>query len=193
MFVAIGILWFVIALVAAASGVTEELEPPLPQLVLLGLTAALLLAPYLVPGFRKWLYAIRWESILKFHLVRFVGVYFLLLFYYGALPYEFAVPGGIGDIVVALAALVLLRKWSGKAIPPLTLLLWNAVGFVDILFVVYTAARLALMNADSMQALLRLPLSLLPTFIVPIIIASHLLIFVRLGTRTIVRAEGSAA
>jgi hypothetical protein len=49
------------------------------------------------------------------------------------------------------------------------------------LFVVATAARLGLAEPSSMAALLRLPLSLVPTFLVPLIIASHILIFVRLA------------
>jgi hypothetical protein len=51
---------------------------------------------------------------------------------------------------------------------------------VDILFVVLTAARLALAEPQSMAALLRFPLSLVPTFQVPLIIASHILLFARL-------------
>jgi hypothetical protein len=35
-------------------------------------------------------------------------------------------------------------------------------------------------DPDSMSALLRLPLSLLPTFLVPILIGSHVLLFWRL-------------
>jgi hypothetical protein len=47
------------------------------------------------------------------------------------------------------------------------------LGLIDILFVVITAARLGLKDPDSIQALTTLPLSLLPTYFVPLIIASH--------------------
>jgi hypothetical protein len=43
--------------------------------------------------------------------------------------------------------------------------------------------------ASSMRALLELPLSLLPTFLVPIITATHVIIFVRLGRRSRGRLE----
>jgi anaerobic selenocysteine-containing dehydrogenase len=49
--------------------------------------------------------------------------------------------------------------------------------------VVVTAASLALTQPDSMRALLQLPLCLLPLFLVPIIIASHVVLFVRLSRR----------
>ena len=57
----------------------------------------------------------------------------------------------------------------------------------DILFVVVTAARLGVADPESMAALLRLPLSLLPTFLVPLIIASHVVLGVRLAHRSAVR------
>ena len=58
--------------------------------------------------------------------------------------------------------------------------IWNVVGLVDILMVVVTAARLGLSEPASMRALTVLPLSLLPTFLVPLIIATHILIFARI-------------
>jgi hypothetical protein len=54
------------------------------------------------------------------------------------------------------------------------------MGFVDIIFVVFSALRFGLRDWQSMHALRELPLSLLPTFLVPLIIVSHVLIFVRL-------------
>ena len=62
--------------------------------------------------------------------------------------------------------------------------IWNVVGTIDIALVVMTAARLGLAAPSSMRALTYLPLSLLPTLLVPLIIATHLLIFARVRRET---------
>ncbi len=177
---ALFLLWFLTAVAAAASGQLARLEPPGPQLLLLGLTAVLLVAGALWPPLRLWLAGVNLRQIVALHLTRFVGFYFLVLYARGELPYAFAVLGGWGDIVVATGALAIVLL-----IPDLLgqrgwILAWNLIGLVDILFVVSTAARLAFSDPASLRALLVLPLGLLPTFLVPLIIASHILLFRRL-------------
>jgi hypothetical protein len=51
--------------------------------------------------------------------------------------------------------------------------------------VVVRAATTALQDPSSMAPLVRLPLSLLVTFLVPIIIASHVLVFARYAARSL--------
>ena len=179
-FILLGLVWLVVAVVAGATGATSRLQPPAPQLILLALTVSLVAAGRMVGSFRRWLMALDWRAIVGLHLLRFVGFYFLWLYRRGELPYAFAVPGGIGDVVIAVLALGLLVFSDAIDRRPQWLLAWNALGCVDILYVVLTATRLALAEPQSMAALLRLPLSLLPTFLVPLIIASHILLFARL-------------
>ena len=176
----IGFVWLVAAVALGASGRLSELRPPAPQLVLVGLTLVLLLAGALVPGFRGWLAGLNLRQIVALHLTRFVGIYFLILYARGELPYAFAVPGGWGDIAIATGALALVLLVPDLAAHRTWVLTWNLLGFIDIVYVVVTAARLVFANPDSMSALLRLPLSLLPTFLVPLIIASHVFLFWRL-------------
>lgn len=135
-----------------------------------------------------WLMAIDVRWLVGLHLTRFVGIYFLYLYGRGQLPYAFAVLGGWGDIAVASLAVVLLLLGSpARTWRRIAYMLWNVLGLADILFVVVTAARLAAADPESMAALLRLPLSLLPTFLVPLIIASHVVLGVRLARRIGVR------
>ena len=171
------LIWGVSAALLGVAGVLASLLPPFPQVILFGLVALLLIAYGLSSEFRRWLSAIPLTWLVSVHLVRFVGFYFLWLYEQRQLPFAFAVLGGWGDIVVGTFALVLLFLPTGSR---LIYLVWNTLGFVDILFVVSTATRLALVDSASMAALLRFPLSLLPTFIVPVIIFTHVVIFLRL-------------
>lgn len=183
-YVVAALVWLAAAIIVGAAGVTQRLQPPAPQLVLASLTALLILSGQFLGGFRAWLAGLGWRPLVALHLARFVGLYFLILYSRGELPFAFAVPGGIGDVAVAALALALLishRLVSGR---PALLFTWNVVGLLDILFVVVTAARLGWAQPGSMAALLRLPLSLLPTFLVPLIIASHVWIFAELRRGT---------
>jgi hypothetical protein len=177
---AAGAAWLAVATALGVSGRTAALAPPAPQIVLVALTVALVAAGSRVPSFRAWLLAPDLRAVIAVHLTRLVGFYFLVLHRRGELPFAFAVPGGIGDAVVALTAVAWLVAPAAPEALPRLLAAWNLFGLIDILFVVVTAARLAIADPASMQALLRLPLSLLPTCIVPWIIASHLLVSVRL-------------
>jgi len=108
-----------------------------------------------------------------------VGAWFIVLYRRGELPFAFAVPGGWGDIAAAAGAAGLLfgafpvRTRGRRAV----LRAWNALGLLDILFAVATAARIFLADPDALAPLTRLPLSLLPTYFVPLIVLSHLRIF----------------
>jgi hypothetical protein len=143
-----------------------------------------LAAAWRLPAFRGWLATIDERWLVGLHLTRFVGAYFLYLYGQGQLPYAFAVPGGWGDIAVASLAVALLAWGSPRdARRRPAYVAWNVLGLADIVFVVATAGRLAATEPESMAALLRLPLSLLPTFLVPLIIASHVVLGVRLTRR----------
>ena len=177
--------WFVVAFGLGAAGVFKNIRPPLPQIILATLTAAVLILFWTPTPLRRWALAVDPRALVLIHVTRFVGFYFLWLYSRGELPWAFAVPGGWGDIAVATTAILvcLLTRpdagsWRG------VLIAWNVFGLIDILMVVATAVRLAVADPSSMAALLVLPLSLLISFLVPIIIATHVIIFVKtLGAR----------
>jgi hypothetical protein len=179
----VGLLWLVAAVAVGASGPLQTLQPPAPQLIVAALTAAVLVAIAVVGPVRRWALGVDVRALVALHVTRLVaGGWFLVLYHRdGQLPYAFAVPGGVGDMLVALLAVALLATTSPLTARGRRLYAgWNVLGLVDILFVVATAARLGAADPGSMRPLLRLPLSLLPTFLVPLIIASHLLLVRRL-------------
>ena len=145
------------------------------------LTALVLLACWKIAPIRLWVLNVDVSWLVLFHLTRlFAGAYFLLLCQRGQLPCGFARTAGWGDIIVAILALAVVGAMRVKFAKAL-LLIWNTIGLVDIIFVVISALQFGLKDWQSMHTLRELPLSLLPTFLVPIIIASHVLIFVRLA------------
>ena len=171
--------WFCFALAFGVSGSFQSASAGVVALTLWGLTALVLLACWKIPMIRNLVTTIDLRALIAFHLIRFVGIYFLILAARGLLPIGFSRPAGIGDIIVATGAAVLL------ALPNLrssvaALRIWNFFGFIDIIFVVFGALRFGLQDWQSMVALRQLPLSLLPTFFVPLLISSHVLIFARL-------------
>jgi len=175
------IAWLLLALVVGKYRLLATLAPPFPQVVLFGLTLILLLLCWKLSVLRDWALNIDIRVLVLVHLSRFVGIYFLVLHSRGELPYAFAVPGGLGDIAVATTAIFVSLISSTSGVKGFrVLLIWNVFGLLDILFVIATAGRLGMADPGSINALTRLPLSLLPTFLVPIIIFTHIIIFVRL-------------
>jgi hypothetical protein len=145
------------------------------------LTALVLLACWKIASIRGWALDINLRWLVLFHVTRlFAGAYFLVLCQRGQLPCGFARTAGWGDIIVSVLALAVVGAVRTEFAKPL-LLTWNTLGLIDIIFVVFSALRFGLQDWQSMHALRGLPLSLLPTFLVPLIITSHVLIFVRLA------------
>ena len=177
------IIWFCLAYAVGAAGTLRSVPAQTIPVIVALLTVIVLLSCWRVPTARSVVMSLDFRYILGFHLIRFVAALFLLIEAgNGKLAAAFAYPAAIGDMVVALFALLLLgivTRPSGR----LLLVIWNTAGLVDILFVVSSALRVGLRDWTGMIPLRELPLSLLPTFVVPLIIASHIIIFVRLVRR----------
>jgi hypothetical protein len=81
---------------------------------ILSVIIALLLALASVRSFRAWALRVDIRWLIAFHLIRFVGFYFLYLYAQHELPYNFAVFGGSGDIIVAMFVLPIILFVSFK-------------------------------------------------------------------------------
>ncbi len=153
------------------------------------LTALALIACWKIGPIRVWALNVDLRWLVLFHLLRLVaGVYFLVLCQRATLPCAFAMRAGWGDIIVAVLTLAVVAAMRTEFAKTL-LLIWNTTGLIDIIFVVFSALRFGLTDWQSMQALRELPLSLLPTFLVPLIIASHVLIFIRIAAPATIRTS----
>lgn len=175
-------LWLAVALAVGASGLYYGVPTPLIGAINGLLVAASLLAIHFVRPLRDWVRALPLRWLVLYHVVRFVGIGFLVLYAQGRIPGEFAVTAGWGDIAVAVTALIVAfgavpitsrtRWW--------TVLAWNVLGLLDILFVLRTGIGLGMADATQMVWITAFPWSLIPTFIVPLVIVTHMLIFLRL-------------
>ncbi|HYP17120.1 MAG TPA: hypothetical protein VEQ65_07895 [Opitutus sp.] len=174
-------VWFIAAFFAGRSLLLQRLPAVATPLIALGLTGLLVLVYRLVAPVRAWANAIDVRALVLLHVTRLVGLYLLFLYREGELPSALAVPAGVGDTAVAVLALVVVFFPFAAATRTRALYLWNVVGFVDLLLVLVTAARLGLGEPRAVLALTQLPLSLLPTLLVPLLLASHLLVFARLA------------
>jgi len=177
-------VWLAIACAAGASGRAAALTPPQPQIVVAVLSVLLFLSGLILPGLRAWLAEVNLRGFVAFHITRFVGILFLVLSARGELSPEWAVPAGWGDIAVALGALLIVAFMRRPDTRPDLVRLWNLIGLIDIVAVVVTAARIGMRDPAGLAPLLRFPMSLVPTFIVPVVFATHCWMALRLQPRS---------
>jgi len=119
---------------------------------------------------------------------RLVGVVFLILMVTGDLPAVFALPAGLGDIAVGIAAPFVaqhLRRdpsWSGAVA-------FNLLGILDLVvavgvgFLAAPGPRQAIHVIPTTEPMGLLPLALIPTAVVPLAVALHVLSLRRLARR----------
>lgn len=176
--------WFLAALIVGRFDLLRNLPGAVLPGLLCGLTALLLVACFAFPAVRTWLRTVDLRMLVLLHVARLIGYASLILYRRGQLPYALAVPGGWGDIIVAVLALVVVFLPMRETLRQRACIIWNTFGLVDILLLVATAVRLGFTQPWQLGAWRRLPCSMLPTFLVPLIIATHVIIYVRLRVPT---------
>lgn len=183
------IAWFAAALAAGASGIVNV--PGRPPLVLAGFlaipTVGFVTAYRTSASFRAFTETIPLAFLVGSHLWRFVGLGFVIAWLAGALPAGFGIPEGFGDIVAALGALLLLPVVRKGAAPRGWLLVWNTFGLIDLLSaitvgVLYSEGPLGALGTpvSNTALMVTFPVSLIPTFFVPLFLLVHALTFRRI-------------
>ncbi len=170
-------LWLIAAVLVGNFRLLVGQPAPIFPAMALTLTGLVLLAYHKVRALRTWIDALELRALVLLHVTRFVGFYFLALHDKGLLPGDFAIPAGWGDILVATGALLACLLPLSPLARRKAISLWNVVGFFDLMLVVLT---LAWLDMSQMHAFTALPLSLLPTFLVPLLLATHIMIYLRL-------------
>ncbi len=174
-------VWLAAAIYVGYARLLVPLPPLAIPAIVISLTIVLVLAYRRISPLRAWIDSLDLRTIVLLHVIRFVGIYFLILGRDGVLPARIAWPAGVGDIAVATLALVVVLYPFSESARRRAIYYWNIFGLVDILLVISSGARTAFAGSRELAAFSELPLSLLPTFLVPLIVASHLVLFHRLG------------
>jgi hypothetical protein len=147
----------------------------------------------------RGLLSIALPLLISLNTVRLLGVFFLILYTTQRLPSLFAHVAGWGDIIIGLTAapvawLVHRHLSSARA----TVLIWNALGLLDlvaaiVLGVISSPGPLRLILSEPGTAVMTtLPWLLIPGFLVPLLILTHVAIFYRVARRRIQEVHGES-
>jgi hypothetical protein len=169
--------WFLFSLTVSAFHLyrTGPDQPPLP----LGIAAVIPIATFLAwfaasPRFREFTQSLNPRALTMVQSWRVEAFVFLVLAKYGILPYLFALPAGLGDMAIgATAPLVAMKLADGKR--PKAFIFWQLLGMTDLVTAVTlaTLARFIDPHGVPTNAMTELPMSLIPTFAVPLLFILH--------------------
>lgn len=199
------VAWFLMVLAAGTAGVFESgpSRPPLAVLVAVAAPPLIFAAVYRASRrFRDFVLTIDLGLLTAIQSWRVIGVVFLVLYAFDLLPGAFAWPAGAGDAAVGLAApfvvLAVVRRrptWRRQV-------MWlNVAGLVDFVGALGTGVLTSnnaigvLSNAVARASLGSLPLSLIPTFAVPLWTVCHIVSLLQLAraSDTVSLREASVA
>jgi len=170
-------VWFLFSLTASALHLfrTEPDQPPIP----LGLAVLIPIAIFAIwsatsQPFRQFLLSLNPSTLTFVQAWRIARFVFLVLYTYSILPGQLALPAGWGDIAIgATAPLVALKLTNPNHRKGF--IVWQLLGITDLVNAVGmgVAARFINPHGIATSAMTVLPMSLIPTFAVPLFMILH--------------------
>jgi hypothetical protein len=171
--------WFAFAVTASAFHLFEN------AFNRIGLSVAVAaLTPILVFGlwysasenFRRFVLSLDAAVLTGAQLGRLVGFTFVLLQAHELLPAVFAFPAGYGDMIVGATATLAAWKLANPSRRS-SFIAWQMLGITDLAVAVGVGTTTPLFNPHGvpMGLMTVLPLSLIPTFFVPLFLIFHLI------------------
>jgi hypothetical protein len=171
--------WFVFAVSASALHLFKT-DPKLPPIAV-GLSVVIPMVAFVLwfatsAGFRQFALSLNPRTLTLVHSWRIAGFTFLALYAAGMLPGVFALPAGLGDIAIGATASVAalkLANFSRRRI----FILWQILGIADLVTAVTlgTVAGLISPHGTTTAVMTVLPMSLIPTFAVPLLMMLHVI------------------
>jgi len=128
------------------------------------------------PKFREFTLSLNPQNLTLFHSWRVIGVVFVILEAHRMLPAVFAFPAGYGDIFIGATAGIVAARFTGPS-HRATFITWQLLGIFDLLNAVALGITAGLIDPHgaSMLPMTVLPLSLVPTFGVPLLMIVHII------------------
>lgn len=127
------------------------------------------------------------EDIVRLHIFRVIGSFFVILAFYDSLPKFFAYVAGFGDVITAITSIFVVRAIKNKKpyAKKLTYI-WNTFGFIDIIFTAVMANVLTKISVDTgsmgVDTLAFFPFCIIPAFAPPTIMFLHWAIYQKIKT-----------
>jgi hypothetical protein len=180
--VAVLVLWLLLAVTGSLVGAFDsEPRPPLPLGLAAVIPVALFGVSYLTSvRFRELVWSLDLRLLTLAQTWRVGGIVFLILYQRGTLPGVFAIPAGWGDLAIGITAPIVAWYWR-RPFPTKTFIVWNVLGSLDLVLAVslgVLASRtpIGILAGDVTTRLMgQFPLSLIPTFFVPLLLILHLI------------------
>jgi hypothetical protein len=170
-------LWFLFALTASAFHIfrTAPDQPPLR----FGLAVLIPIGIFVIwsaasQSFRQFLMSLNPRTLTFVQAWRIAGFVFLVLYTYSILPGHLALPAGWGDIAIGATAPFVAIKLANPENRK-SFIFWQLLGITDLVTAVLmgVAARFINPHGIATSAMTVLPMSLIPTFAVPLFMILH--------------------
>lgn len=185
------LLWFTVVLSLSFHGQLQSPTGQAPLSILLAIVLPLVVFTVIYQlshSFKTFILALDIRLLILLHSWRMLGLSFLFLYFFEKLPLIFALPAGLGDALVAVSALFLgLQLFNNpSANDKRKILIWNSLGLLDFLIAV-SVGILSRTNfpahfsgSPASDIMGDFPLALIPGFLVPLYITTHLIIYLLL-------------
>jgi hypothetical protein len=173
------VVWFLFALLASAAHLFENNANRIGIAVAIAAGAPLLVFSlwFAASGsFRKFTMSLNPRILTGVQAWRLIGFTFVLLEAHRALPAIFALPAGYGDMFIGATAAFVAWQLANPQHRN-SFIGWQLLGILDLVTAVSlgTTAGLIDPHGVSMAAMTVLPLSLIPTFLVPLFAILHVI------------------
>jgi hypothetical protein len=178
-------VWFTFSLIASALHWfdTDPERPPMPLLLAVVVPIALFSIWYFSSkGFRDFVLSLSPKTLTLVQAWRIAGFVFLVLYSYRLLPGPFALPAGWGDVFIGATALIAAMKLANPN-HRAAFMVWQVLGITDLVVAITMGAgarflapqEFASAGVVNTAQMTVLPLSVIPTFGVPLLLILHII------------------